>query len=287
MLRTLLKIGVAAAVCVAVLVLAGYWWRCKTYPYGWSHCCDKGLSLGLLTYAQKNAGRFPAGESSPEASLSLLYREGYDVSANLFRGKTIPESVVQEVLDRGELLGPETCGWHYVEGLTLGDDHRLALFWDKAGLGHNGEVLSGGGHIVTFVHSGSEHIQEADWPEFLQEQEALLAARGEAATKGIPLLAARVRLPSGEIVDRFDAPFALRYVSSSESGSGQGTRQGMQLSPESLRWWTLADFGLGGVKDGTLTLTSRLGDWQSEAVTLTLSGGHLSSSTIVLDMKSE
>ena len=34
--------------------------------------------------------------------------------------------------------------------LWLDDDRRLALCWDKVGLGHNGERLPDGGHTVLF-----------------------------------------------------------------------------------------------------------------------------------------
>src|SRR5262245_20645692 len=44
------------------------------YPYGSSHSCDVGLSLLLGNYADQHEGAFPAGEESPEASLSLLSR---------------------------------------------------------------------------------------------------------------------------------------------------------------------------------------------------------------------
>ena len=291
MLRTLVRVGIFGAVALALLVGIVRWRHRATHPYGWSHCCDKGLYMSLRAYAEEHDGHFPAGESSPEASLSLLYRGGHGVGADLLRGKTVPEAAVQEVLDRGELLGPNTCGWHYVEGLTLADDSNLALFWDKVGLGHNGRVLPRGGHEVCLLGGGHEYIPEADWPQFLQKQEALLVARGEAAIKGTPILSARVRLPSGEIVDRYDASFSVSYAkdydSGSRSGSGRGSSQGPQLSPQVLRWWKLAEFGLGGAKEGSLTLTLSLGDWKSEPVTLTLSDGGLSSSTIVFEMEEQ
>ena len=144
------------------------------YPYGWSHCCDKGLMLSLYQYAEDHGGAYPAGEATPEASLSLLYPKYAD--ANLLRGKIVPEDVVQAVLDRGERLGPDTCGWHYVEGLRRDDDPRLAIVWDKVGLGHNGERNSDGGRTVQFVHF-HEYIPGAKWAEFVREQERLLAER--------------------------------------------------------------------------------------------------------------
>ena len=146
------------------------------YPYGWSHCCDKGIANELLNYAIEHDGWYPRGETTAEASLSLLYRQQPGI-VNDLRGKSVPESVVRAKLERGELLTPDTCGWHYVEGLREDDNPRLALFWDKAGLGHNGERLAGGGHIVHFVCGvTTEHITGDRWNEFLTEQEKLRAA---------------------------------------------------------------------------------------------------------------
>lgn len=149
-----------------------YAWR---YPYGWSHCCDKGISLGLVSYAHANGGCFPSGEATPEASLSLLYPKY--IEAEILRGKTIRGDDAFKLLESGRRLTPETCDWHYVEGLTNRDDGRIAIFWDKVGLGHNGERLAGGGHSVGFVNGHTEIISAADWPAFLKEQKELLAAR--------------------------------------------------------------------------------------------------------------
>ena len=100
---------------IGIIIIVGavsfyVYWQNK-YPYGWSHCCDKGLYFLLVRYADEHGGKFPSGETSPEASLSLLHRAyPEDVGANLLRGKTVPEITVQQILDRGDLLGPETCG---------------------------------------------------------------------------------------------------------------------------------------------------------------------------------
>jgi hypothetical protein len=160
-------------VIITAAIVFGCWWN-YTFPYGPSHCCDIGLHMELRCYAEKHDGWFPRGESSPEASLSLLYRDDPDI-AYILRGKSVPYTVVRDTLERGELLGPETCGWQYVEGLRVDDDRRLAVFWDKAGLAHNGARLSSGGHIVTFVGGHQEYIVGSKWEEFLQEQQQLLA----------------------------------------------------------------------------------------------------------------
>jgi hypothetical protein len=168
---------VKRGIVFAMLVLAGFayhWYHRYRYPFGWSHCCDKQLMFALQEYADRHDGWFPKGEATPEASLSLLYREAPDrVNANLLRGKTVAESFVQARLDSGQLLTPETCGWQYVAGLRTRDDSRLALFWDKVGLGHNGERLPDGGHWVCFVNFNIEYVPGNRWDAFLAEQEGL------------------------------------------------------------------------------------------------------------------
>jgi hypothetical protein len=164
-------------------IALGYSYSRYEFPYGSSHCCDLGLYFSLRQYAEAHGGNFPSGEATPEASLSLLYGAVPDVNADLLRGKSVPEPAVREILERGERLTPETCGWNYVENLRLDVDPRLALFWDKAGLGHNGQRLSGGGHIVMFVDGQRRHIPTSDWPEFIVNQQALLAKSADRSAR--------------------------------------------------------------------------------------------------------
>ncbi len=171
------------AVVVGILLAVGLWIRSQlpSYPYGWSHCCLKGLGLSLLNYAETHDGHFPAGAGSPEASLSLLYQWSKGaVDAEVLRGKTVPVETVRKILEQGKLLGPETCGWHYVEGVTMSDDSHTAIVWDKVGLGHNGQDI-GGGHSVWFVHGPEEIIPASKWPQFLEFQQELMAERLEKA----------------------------------------------------------------------------------------------------------
>jgi hypothetical protein len=168
-------------ITATVLLLLGgsgfAYWRHR-YPYGWSHCCDIGLYADLRAYAESHDGRFPAGESSPEASLSLLYR-GQFTEAAILRGKTVPESVVTQRLISGQLLSPDTCGWHYVEGLSTNADRRIALFWDKIPLGHNGERLADGSRCVILVSGERRIIPASEWQGFLAEQQQLLSSRAQ------------------------------------------------------------------------------------------------------------
>jgi hypothetical protein len=149
------------------------------YPLGMEHRCDTILWFALHDYAKKHGGAFPTGQATPEASISLIHsfdEFGGDYASVLHR-RDVSIGVVQQMLQSGKLLDPSTCGWNYVEGLRLGSSSGLALFWDKEGLGHIGNRLSEGGHIVTFANGQREHIPGLRWKEFLAEQRRLLAQK--------------------------------------------------------------------------------------------------------------
>ena len=188
MKRRTLAGGVFLA-CFLVLGLA--WallqWR---YPYGHSHCCLKTMFLALELYAQEHGGRYPAGQSSPEASLSLLYREGL-IDADVLGGKSIRKSVARRALESGGLLGPETCGWHYVEGLNQTDDVRTAVLWDKEELGHYGERHRKAGREVLLLGGDMKRIPHPQWSSFESEQELMMKNRNLRPTNAIPSLAER------------------------------------------------------------------------------------------------
>jgi hypothetical protein len=164
---------------IAFLVLglfagyARYRWR-QQHPYGWSHCCDKQLYLSLMNYADTHGGRFPAGEATPEASLSLLYP---DADPYLLSGKIVSPEKVEAILTAGGKLTSSTCGWHYVEGLSRDDNPDLALFWCKKPLGHNGQLLK---WFEVFTVNGDKRLVPLeDWDAFLADQQKLREAAAE------------------------------------------------------------------------------------------------------------
>jgi hypothetical protein len=175
------KLGIAF---LAILALIGgiYCLYRYKFPYGMDHRCNSLLLLALFNYAAEHGGDFPAGEATPEASLSLVNtlpefsRCGY-----ILRRRDVPAEVVDDKLRRGELLGPDTCGWNYVEGLRSDSNPELALFWDKEGLTEMGGRLSEGGHWVTFVNGICETISASQWDDFMANQKKLLAE--EMATR--------------------------------------------------------------------------------------------------------
>lgn len=157
-------------VVVGIAVAGRFWWQYR-FPYGAAHICNKQIGTALYFYAGDHNGRFPAGEASPEASLSLLYE--YARSPALLAGKGASVERARAVLEGGGLLGPDNCNWYYVEGLTTTDSVDLLILWDKIpGLGHNCERLPDGGHEVLFLDGHGEVIPESEWLQFLADQRA-------------------------------------------------------------------------------------------------------------------
>ncbi len=156
---------------IGALFAAAYGFYRHHYPFGMHHRCDKMLWFALINYADAHGGEFPSGEAAPEASLSLIGKE----HAYLLVCRSASTEVVEQMLDRGELLDSKTCGWNYVEGLRVDSNHRLALFWDKEGLDEMGGRLRDGGHFVSYVGGPYEYVPASRWDEFLEEQRRLLA----------------------------------------------------------------------------------------------------------------
>lgn len=268
---TVCLIVVAAISCAA---WSEYHWY---FPYGQSHCCDKQLRLALENYADQHGGRYPAGEKTPEASLSLLSPDY--AGEHLLRGKTVPVEKVEKLLAAGRRLDPETCDWHYVDGLTKSDDGRIAIFWDKVGLGHNGQRLPEGGHSVYFLNYEHRVVTDAEWPQFLEEQAKLLASRDERAKSGRPALIANIRLPSGNIVDHFEGNWRLDISRQFNNGSSQGDETGSDLGPSYLCWYHLPD----GHATYVLTLVDK--GWRSKPVKVEVQNDRANPSSITFDME--
>ena len=210
--------------------------------------------------------------------MSLLYRGEFGMDGWILCGKTKSPEVAQEILERGELLGPDTCDWHYVEGLSLYDDYRLALVWDKVGLGHNGQRLPHGGHSVCRRDGSEEVVPESEWQQFLDEQGRLMATRTDKAKKGRPALTAKIRLPSGEVVDQYFASYTLHESYTSATGNGgSGDRSGPRLDASVLRWRRLQD-------GFTYTFVLSLGYWKSKPVEVRVSKGSVVPDAAIFDM---
>jgi hypothetical protein len=274
------KIALATAAILMSLGL-GVWSLYRwTFPYGPSHSCDIGLKFALDAYADDHGGIYPAGQPTPEASLSLLYPK-YTDDPELLRGKTVPFEKVQQILASGKLLDEDSCGWHYVEGLTKSDNRRLAIFWDKVGLGHHGQRLWEGGHSVVFVDDTRRVVSAEEWPQFLEQQAKLLKLRDEQAINGQPALNAKIRHPSGELVDHFEGAWQLERTHEDANGKGFARSSGPGLTQSLLRWYR------NGLREGRTTYVLSLSDrgWRSKPVTVEVRNGTASPSAIVFAME--
>jgi hypothetical protein len=169
------KILLGVVAVLAVCIAAGRVYYRYTYPYGWSHACSKGLSLGLYSYAEDHSHWFPYGEKTPEASLSLLYQYDTNTALWVLGGKYISRETVEATFERDGKLSPTTCGWHYIEGLRNDDPPEIAIAWDKVvGLGHNGERGIGLMHEVVNLGGSTFFISKKAWPEFLVNEKKFL-----------------------------------------------------------------------------------------------------------------
>lgn len=148
----------------------------NNYPLGSEHRCDSMLWFALFEYAEKHGGAFPSGEATPELDKSGALAGSVRPGVRLL---TPPQGCAHGRCAATATARP-VAGREYVRlelrrRLAQDSNGKLALFWDKEGLGHNGERLSGGGHIVTFVYGNRDHIPAAEWDAFLAEQQKLLA----------------------------------------------------------------------------------------------------------------
>lgn len=278
-----LRIVAIALGMIAVLAIAGGVHYKSKFPYGQSHCCIIGVMGALEQYASENGGRYPTGERSPEASLSLLCRSNY-LDAYTIRGMTVPEDTVRAILDKGGLLGPDSCGWHYTDGLTRADDSRIALLYCKQPLGHNGNKTKDGGRQVVFVGRGIEWISGSKWPSFLEEQKELLSKRTDRAKAGTPLVDAIIELPDGRRVDGVDTTYTLQEKEAATDGSssGNGTSRGNSLNRDSLVWFSAP---LQNNYSGFITRTLSFSNLVSEPVTVTFTNGVPDRSNVVFKMR--
>jgi hypothetical protein len=284
------RIGIEELILVLAIVAVGslgLWgvyqaYRRSQYPYGYNPTRSSCLWFDLIEYAEAHQGFFPCGGETPDASLGMLASMPF---ADVYLGgKAVPYQVVQEAIKRDGHLGSDSCSWHYVPGLTLNNDSQLAIAWDKIpGLGPNGERLEKQSRTVVYVGGSTEDIDEGEWPAFLAKQEKLMACRDEHARQGTPILTAKIRFPSGEVVNHYQGAFELDehwQNSSLVSANWKGTKPG-------LHWYRNGVNKLVG-EDGAIcqmTLTLPVERLRSKPVSVKFRKGNVEPSTIVFQME--
>jgi len=172
-LRTLLLTVVASLLLAGIGGKGFYHYK---FPYGYSHACSKGLGLTLRMYAENHDGWLPYGRETPEASLALFAHDDIDSALWVLGGKNVPRVVVQAALTNAWVFGPDTCGWHYVEGLREDDDPQLMVAWDKTvGLNHNGMRTKGLEHEVVFLDGSAQYASSTKWRQLVADEKEKIA----------------------------------------------------------------------------------------------------------------
>jgi hypothetical protein len=175
-MRTRRKVVLAVVIPLAAAALAvvgRYCWLRYEYPYGYHRACHRQVILALIQYADDHDDKFPSGGATPEASLSALYHGKYITDPGTLAGNGKSAEVARQILESGGVLGPDTCDWHYVEGVHHDASATIAIFWDKSSFDHTGRRLHGG-HMAGFNDGHVETIPAERWQEFLAEQEKMV-----------------------------------------------------------------------------------------------------------------
>ena len=283
MKKSLLIASIILGIIAVLAIALGAYYKAK-FPYGQSHCCIDNMMFSLEQYAEEHAGHYPTGEVSPEASLSLLCRSNY-LDAYTIRGMNVPEKTVRAILEGGGLLGPDTCGWHYTDGLTRADDPRIALLYCKQPLGHNGQKTKDGGRQVVFVGGNIDWISGEKWSPFLEEQKELLSKRSGRAKTGAPLVDAIIELPDGRQIKSLDAPYTIQEQEAGADGSsGGGTSSTSSLSRDAIVWFNTP---LQNNFSGFIMRTLAFSNLVSAPVTVTFTNGIPDKTNVVFKMRAK
>lgn len=171
--RIVESLGITVLMVVLVFMMATTLFGRWRHPYGRSENALFFLSLALSSYASQNDGMLPFSLQGPEAALTPLAEHDLEGLGPSLRGKTVSLQKTMRRLRSGGQLDAETCGWHYVQGLRTTDPGRIAVMWDKVGLGNRGERIPGGGHEVLYLNGQREIVPLRDWGKFLAYQDDL------------------------------------------------------------------------------------------------------------------
>ena len=143
------------------------------FPFGHRPCTLNCMYLALQNYALDHNGFYPDSNNEPLDALQKLYPI-YVGSAEL-AGVTGDQTALKLTLESGKPLDESVTSWVYVPGLNRKDNPDLAILWEaRKGILPNGRRASGPVHAVLFNSIfGIKLIPDAEWDEFLKQQELL------------------------------------------------------------------------------------------------------------------
>lgn len=149
----------------------------------WQHAhCMPQAAGSLLAYADDHSGKFPI-HSNGYGDALLLMTKYMGSSWGPLTGPGYGHVVFAEAARTGSHVPEEACGRVYVQGLSMTNDPRIAILFDKTAAPADHcqfprRLWSGFVRDVCFVDGHWETIPVGKWTAFAREQIDLLVAAG-------------------------------------------------------------------------------------------------------------
>jgi hypothetical protein len=124
-------------------------------------------------YAYEHQGWYPKGGKTPLESLTILHdKPNYVGDGSSFAGISGDENEAERRIKLGLPIDETVSSWVYFPGFRNDDDSKIAIIWERqGGIIFNGHSCDG--HAVGFAGGDWEQIPQAQWSDFLKNQEVL------------------------------------------------------------------------------------------------------------------
>ena len=159
---------------VVVFLIGAYLYNDhKTWPYGGRTCCLPCTMSALQGYARDRVGWFPKDGKTPLESLQALYSKtnDYIIAVDLLAGISGNRKETERRVKAGLPIDESISSWIYFPGFQ-DIDGEVAIIWERQkGICFNGRAADG--HAVGYANGLHTQIPQAQWAEFVKQQEAL------------------------------------------------------------------------------------------------------------------
>ena len=160
---------IIAIIAVAFLVGAQLW----LYPFGNRRCALMCMYSPLSTFAYDHGGRFPCSKNGAFDALSQLYPE-YTPCPEVLAGISGNRKALAECIKLGKAFSEIECGWVYFQGMSVTDNPKIAILWDRiGGVSGDGRRDLKGRHPVLFIDGDIQLVKKEQWDLFVKQQQEL------------------------------------------------------------------------------------------------------------------
>jgi hypothetical protein len=172
---------------VVIIVAALGIWYVKSHPLVfneslWEHAhCMPQAAGAILQYAHEHDGQFPYSTNGWGNALMMLTPERSWFY--IINGPGYDNSAFEEAFASGGKVDEKRCGRVYVQGLSVTNDAKIAVLFDKIAAPPDHcqfprRLWAGFVREVCFVDGDWRMVPVAEWPEFARQQVDLLVAAG-------------------------------------------------------------------------------------------------------------